>query len=236
MRNQRPSGCQLLALKNRIREETDCAIKIRLRQREVKILLELGQTSQAISAAGELPRDGTGLSILGDALCRGSRWKEAEAVFEAARKARLEEGYETRALALARGPLFLLAEARRDWQRCSQLADLPVLASRVSRLSGGSPVPPNTDGFPWETLALLERCHAGSDPRGLLGAVMVWGRGEREWKWRVMYEGVALCSAAGVLTQQWRRHFRSISGMVLDPRWPGERKALKAFLGTPGIT
>ena len=232
MRNQRPGGCQLLALKNRIREEGDASEKLRLRQREVKMMLELGQIPQAILAARELPPDGTGLSILGDALCKGSRWKDAEAVFEAARKARLDEGCEARALALARGPLFHLAEARRDFCRCSMLADLPVLVSRVSRLTGRAAVPPDTEGFPWETLALLERCHAGGDPGELVSAVAAWGRSEREWKWRAVYEGMSLSHASGASVHQWRRVFRSMPGTVLDPRWPAERRTAKAILGT----
>ncbi len=232
MRNQRVGGCQLLALKNRLRGETDPDLIQKLRQREVRILLELGQTAQAIAAARALPQDGTGLSILGDVLCRTSRWKEAEEVFESARQARMGEGFETRALALARGPLFLLSEARRDWARCRELADLPVLASRVARLSGGQPVPFETSGFPWEAVAMLEACHAGGSPEALPLAVQTWGMAEREWKWRVLFEGVILFDGAGLSLQPWRKLYRSIEGIVLDPRWPGERKTLKTILGT----
>jgi len=239
MRNQRPGGCQLLALKNRLRNETDPDATMKLRHREVKILLELGQIPQAILAARALPPDGTGLSILGDALCRGSRWKEAEAVFEAARRARLDEGSEARAQALGRGPLFLLAEARKDWARCAELADLPVLAARVARLSGEETPPGEPTGgggFPWDTLAMLEMCHRGADPSGLPAALQEWGRGEREWKWRVVFEGTSLSAAAGLHLGHWRRLFRSIDGVVLDPRWPAERKALKTVLGAEGRT
>jgi hypothetical protein len=239
MRNQRPGGCQLLALKNRLRQETDPDVKLKLRQREVKILHELGQMPQAISAARALPPDGTGLSILADVLCRGSRWKEAESVFEAARRVRMDEGSEARVKALARGPLFLLAEARKDWARCAELADLPVLAARVARLSGGESEPGDPagqEGFPWDTLAMLEACHGGADPESLPLALQAWGRGEREWKWRVVFEGAILSAAAGLNPGPWRRLFRSMDGVVLDPRWPTERKALKTVLGTGGRT
>ncbi len=239
MRNQRPGGCQLLALKNRLRQETDPDVTTKLRQREVKILLELGQMPQAISAASALPPDGTGLSILADVLCRGSRWKEAESAFEGARRARMDEGSGARALALARGPLFLLAEARKDWVRCAELADIPVLAARVSRLSGGEAGnggPAGEAGFPWDTLTMLEACHGGADPSGLPLAAQEWGRGEREWKWRVVFEGATLTSRAGLPLGPWRRLFRSIDGVVLDPRWPMERKALKTILGAGGRT
>ncbi|MFO7626124.1 MAG: hypothetical protein R6V62_02555 [Candidatus Fermentibacteraceae bacterium] len=222
-----------------MRQETDPDVAMKLRQREVKILLELGQIPQAISAARALPPDGTGFSILADVLCHASRWKEAESVFEAARLARIEEGSEARAQALARGPLFLLAEARKDFGRCSELADLPVLAARVARLSGGTAEPagpPGEEGFPWGTLAMLEACHAGADPACLPVAVQAWGRGEREWKWRVVFEGATLTSAAGLHLGPWRRLFRSIDGVVLDPRWPTERKALKTVLGAGGRT
>lgn len=237
MRNQRPGGCQLLALKNRLRQETDPGVAARLRQREVKILLELGQITEAISAAGALPQDGTGLSILADCLCHGRRWKEAESVFEEARLSRMREGSETKARALARGPLFLLAEARKDWARCAELADLPVLAARVARLSGswsGQFVKTRDDGFPWDTLAFLEACHGGDDPSGLPSALQAWGRGEREWKWRVVFEGATLASAAGLSPGPWKRLFVSIEGAVLDPRWPVERKALKSLLAEGG--
>ena len=240
MRNQRPGGCQLLALKNRLRQETDPDVTMKLRQREVKILLELGQMPQAVSAARALPPDGTGLSILADVLCRGSRWKEAESVFEEARRVRISEGSEARAGALARGPLFLLAEARKDWGRCAELADTQVLCARVARLSGGGAKPaawPGTEaGFPWDTLAMLEACHGGADPSCLLPALQEWGRGEREWKWRVLFEGATLSAAAGLNPGPWRRLFRSMDGLVLDPRWPAERKALKTVLGTGGRT
>lgn len=239
MRNQRPGGCQLLALKNRLHRETDPDVVLKLRQREVKILLELGQLPQAVSAARALPPDGTGLSILADVLCHGSRWKEAESVFEGARRARMDEGSEARARALARGPLFLLAEARKDWGRCVELADLPVLCARVARLSGagtGPDEPTCDEGFPWDTLALLEACHGGGDPARLPEAVQAWGRGEREWKWRVVFEGATLTASAGLPLGPWRRLFRSIDGVVLDPRWPTERKALKTVLGAGGRT
>lgn len=239
MRNQRPGGCQLLALKNRLHQETDPDAILKLRQREVKILLELGQMPQAISAARALRPDGTGLSILADVLCRGSRWKEAESVFEAARRVRMDEGSEARAQALARGPLFLLAEARKDWGRCAELADIPVLCARVARLSGTETEPGEPargEGFPWDTLAMLEACHGGADPSCLQMALQEWGRGEREWKWRVVFEGATISAASGLNLGPWRRLFRSMDGVVLDPRWPAERKALKAVLGAGGRT
>jgi hypothetical protein len=236
MRNQRPDGCQLLALKKRLREETDPGAILRLRQREVKILLELGQMPQALAAARLLPGDGTGLSILGDVLCRRGHWKEAEATFEAARRARLAEGHGVRASALARGPLFLLAEARKDWSRCMELADIPVLEARTRRLSGEAPAPSDSSGFPWETIALLERCHLGGDPRQLPEAALKWGKGEREWKWRLVFEGATIHSRRELPLNPWRRIVRAMSGVVLDPRWPGERKALKALMGFPKRT
>lgn len=219
--------------------ETDPDVILKLRQREVKILLELGQMPQAISAARALPPDGTGLSILADVLCRGSRWEEAESVFEAARRVRMDEGAEARAQALARGPLFLLAEARKDWGRCTELADLPVLAARVARLSACETAPGEPScagGFPWDTLAMLEACHGGADPSCLPVALQAWGRGEREWKWRVVFEGASLTVSAGLNPGPWRRLFRSMDGVVLDPRWPAERKALKTVLGAGGRT
>jgi pentatricopeptide repeat protein len=220
-----------------LKSETDPEAALRLGQREVRILLELGQTSQALAAARSLPGNGTGLSVLGDVLCRAGRWKEAESVFEQARRARLEEGMEARAAALARGPLFLLAEAREDWDRCLELADIPVLTARARRLSGafGDPPPAQvSQGFPWAMIALLEDCHLGRDPIGLPEALAGWGRGEREWKWRVVSEGSGLFVRRGLPMDAWRRPFRSVSGPVLDPRWQAERKVLKAVLGSAG--
>lgn len=234
MRNQRPGGCQLLALKNRLRQETDPLVKAKLRQREVKILLELGQVSAAVSAARALPADGTGLSILADALCHGNRWTEAESVFEEARLSRIREGSDAKARALARGQLLHMAEARKDWARCSELADLPVLVARVARLSGGKPERLELTGeygFPWTTLTILEMCHGGADLSALPAALKEWGRGEREWKWRVVFESAFLAAEAGLNLAPWRRPFQSIEGVVLDPRWPSERKALKSLLG-----
>ena len=218
-----------------LKSETDPQTALRLGQREVRILLELGQTSQALAAARSLRRSGTGLSVLGDVLCRTGRWKEAESVFEQARRARLEEGMEGRAAALARGPLFLLAEARGDWERCMELADIPVLRARAERLSGapGDPCPAgDSEGYPWTTIALLEACHLGRDPAVLPETLAGWGRGEKEWKWRVVAEGSELFVRSGLPLDAWIRPFRSISGPVLDPRWLAERKALKTFLGS----
>lgn len=233
MRNQRPDGCQLLALKKRLREEADPGERLKLKQREVKLLLALGQAPQALAAARALPPDASGLSILADVLCRRGQWKEAEATFEAARQARVREGNESRALALARGPLFLLAEAREDWSRCMALADLPVLAARAARLAGRPAEPGNSSGFPWRVVALLEACHHGGNPAGLPEALLEWGRGEPEWKWRVLFEGVNLCMSRGISVLPFRRVFRGMGGPVLDPRWPRERRAVKAALGSP---
>jgi hypothetical protein len=83
---------------------------------------------------------------------------------------------------------------------------------------------------------MLEACHGGADPSGLPLAVQAWGRGVREWKWRVVFEGATLTADAGLPTGPWRRLFRSIDGVVLDPRWPTERKALKTILGAVGRT
>jgi len=219
-----------------MKSESDPGAALKLGRREIRILLELGQTSQALAAARLLPRNGAGLSVLGDVLCRAGLWKKAESVFDEARRARLAEGMESRAAALARGPLYLLAEARGDWERCLELVDIPVLKARAERVSGaggqdGSA--PDSAGFPWTTIALLEACHLGRDPTGLPEALAGWGMGEREWKWRVVAEGTELFLRRGLPPYAWRRPFRSIPGPVLDPRWAAERRSLKAVLGSP---
>lgn len=232
---KRNAGRQLLILRNRMKAPENTSKIASLRRKEANLLLELGQRDEAIAVATSLTEadsgDGSELAFLADILAGASKWRLAEENFAAARLLCLKSGREEKAFALAAGPLFLLAEARKDYDSCLRIAPSDLLRNRALRLSEQIPVgviPP--EASPWRELYLLEQVHSGGDPSLLSGILDNWKSGEAEWRWRILYEGASLEQRSGLPGKQWSIYLRETGRKVLDPRYPSERKALKRML------
>ncbi len=206
-----------------------------LRRREAGLLLELGQRDEAVAVATSLTeadtRDGSALAFLADVLASTCRWAAAEEKFTAAARLCAETGREEKAVALYAGPVFLLAEARGDYETCMQVAPFPLLRNRALRLSGHEPGEiTEPDSSPWRELFILEKVHNQGDVSLLNGILHSWKAGEAEWRWRILYEGAFLEYSSGEVSRQWGDYLRETGKKVLDPRYPGERKTMKKLV------
>ncbi len=231
----RNAGRQLLILRNRIKDLEDSSKMPSLRRREAGLLLELGQRDEAVAVATSLAetnaRDGSALAFLADVLASAGRWASAEKTFTAAAGLCAETGREEKAEALYAGPVFLLAEARGDFETCLQVAPFPLLRNRALRLSGHeSGESSQPDSSPWRELFILEKVHKQGNVSLLSGILDHWKAGEAEWRWRILFEGAFLEYSSGEVSRQWGDYLRETGKKVLDPRYPGERKALKRLL------
>ncbi len=229
---KRNAGRQLLITRNRLKEETDQVKICSLRRLEASLLIELRQFDQAVSVAGVLAEsgsgDGSGAAFYADILARTGKWRLAEKQFTIARDRCLSSGRQAKARSLEQGPLYIMAEARKDAEKCMALASTPVLRERAARRSGELVKTVSSEtASPWKELALLERVHNGETPKILTGILNSWSAGEGEWRWRILFEGAMLCSEAGHSMKQWRKYLRNTGTNILDPRYHSERKVLK---------
>lgn len=232
---KRNAGRQLLITRNRLKAETKPSKIASLKRLEVNLLLDLGMPEEALVVATALAeahnRDSSAAAFLGDILARTSKWSTAEEQFTLAYELCLSMNKAEKAFSLAAGPMYLLAEARKDYTRCMEIAPSDILRARALRLSGKKAetfIQPETS--PWRELYLIEKAHAGSSPAALLGILDDWTAGEAEWRWRILFEGAVIACRTGVGLKQWRRYLKQTGGRVLDPRYFTERKQLKALL------
>jgi len=231
------SGRQLLALRNRLRGETDPAARRKLLRREVRLLVDLGNLQEAEKSCRRLfeenPRWPVALSMLADIACRTGDWKEAEELFRRAALMHVETGDPEGAARLRTGPLYRLAEARCDHDECALLcadggALGQVLASRAARRSGiaDRTGTPSEEGFLTLRLSALEEAWRGSSPERLLELAEDWGHTEPEWRWRLIVEAIGLWRAGGLDVRPWKRPVRDTACPVLDPRFNEEWRKL----------
>lgn len=231
------SGRQLLAVRNRLRGESDPAARRKLLRREVRLLVDLGNLREAEKSARRIleenPEWPGGHSILADMACRTGDWMEAEELFGRAALMLGETGDREGAARLRTGPLYRLAEARGDHAECSRLcadggALGQVLACRAARRSGatGSTETLSGEGFLTLRLAALEEAWRGYSPRGLLELAEDWGNTEPEWRWRLLVEAIGLWRDSGLDVRKWRRPVRDTVCPVLDPRFSEEWRRL----------
>jgi len=231
----RNAGRQLLILKNRMKTIENSSKIPSMRRREAVLLLELGQRDQAVAVAASLAEAdddrGSGLAFLADILASCGRWAAAREKFTAAAEMCAEKGRKEKAFSLAAGPLFLLAEAVKDYETCLLVAPLPLLKSRALRLKGLEPEKtPQPGNSPWRELWALEEVHVSGKVSLLDGILDNWKSGEAEWRWRILFEGAFLEFKSGTVSKQWGVYLRETGKRVLDPRYPGERSALKKML------
>jgi tetratricopeptide (TPR) repeat protein len=232
---KRIPGRQLLIVRNRLKAETDIAKKASLKRLEANLLFELGLRDEAVAVAASLADQdsagGSAYAFLADILAGMGRWRLAEENFVIAHRMCVESNRSLKAFSLAAGPLFLLAEAREDYERCIDIAPSELLRNRARRLSGAERVDaPKPDCSPWKELFLVEQVHSGGNFSILNDILHDWKAGEAEWRWRILFEGAVLCSEAGSSMKQWKMYLGQTGGRVLDPRYPHERKLLKMLL------
>ena len=235
---KRNAGRQLLITRNRLKAETNPSKKASLKRLEANLLLDLALPEEAMIVASALaeahPADAGAAAFLGDILARTGKWSASEEQFTRSYEICLTLNKKKKAFSLASGPMFLLAEARGDYERCIQVAPSQLLRNRALRLSGkrtaDDTAPPESS--PWRELHLIERVHNGSAPGILRGVLDDWTAGEAEWRWRILFEGGVISGEVGAGLKQWRRYLKLTVGRVLDPRYFQERKQLKAVLNT----
>jgi hypothetical protein len=233
------SGRQLLDLKARIRAESDPESRLRLRRKEALLLAQLGNLPEALSRADQLLREApehppTQL-LMADLLAMDGSWKKSLDAFLAAGQMARQLGEAGRAEKINLGPCYRIAEGLELLDICSEVVSgyssrlSAVLRWRLARL-GGDPIrrgpskmPEGHAGGIW----LLEACWRGRRQLAeLQEAARDWPAAEPEWRWRMVVEGHAIASRAGLSTRRWVRLAREASGDIKDPRFAAERKAL----------
>jgi tetratricopeptide (TPR) repeat protein len=239
--HDRNRGRRLLALSNLIRGETDDAKLMKLRKEEAALLIELGNPSEARSAAERLLADypdwPAGHAAAADIACRSGRWTDAEELFARAAELHASGGGTDASERLRTGPLYRLAEARGDYRSCLALCPGPgelagILAARASRHLGlAAPLPKECSEPLARRLLLLEQAWTGAVSGPLYGEVLEWGASEPEWRWRFIVEGLELHTAAGGDAGDWRQALAETACPVLDPRFGKERNRLALLSG-----
>jgi hypothetical protein len=168
----RNAGRQLLVTRNRQRTEKSAPKRASLKRIEAGLLLELGQKDAAVAVAASLAEENlqsnSHRAFLADILARAFMWREAEAQFAEAHRLCLVSGNIAKAHSIASGALFLLAEARGDYNRCYEIAPYDVLRWRACRLMGEEQeIAAVPSASPWMEIAILEKAHRGGSPLAL---------------------------------------------------------------------
>ncbi len=228
-------GRQLLITKSRLRTEKDSLKIALLKRKEASLLLELGRRPEALLVATALsksnPSNSSHRAFLADILCRMSKWRLAEEIFTEVYQLCLVNSKKDKAFSIAAGPLFLLAEAREDYERCLEIAPLPILKNRAERLMGNKVVDREApESEPWNQIAKLEKVHLGGNPHILPTLLKDWKLGEAEWYWRILFEATNLAVINGMSLKPWRKQLKQLHTVVLDPRYFIERRDLKKVL------
>jgi len=230
-------GRQLLSVRSRIVSETDQAGLRKLRRKEIRILLQLGNLHAAEDICETLVSDNPswppGYSIQADLACRSKNWNAAEMLFEKAAVEHERAGNIEAALRLRTGPVYRLTEARNDYEKCLSLCTgggelSGILMVRCKRLLGNSefPIPDSTEAWLSQRLLLLEQAWRGASFHELLRTAVEWDNTEPEWRWRFIVESADLWKRAGKDIREWQKPLKETSCPVLDPRFYKEWRRL----------
>ncbi len=230
-------GRQLLSIRNTIGSVTDPSRLRKLRRREIRILLELGNPAAAGDLCRELVSDNPswppGYSMLADLACRSGKWEEGERIFERAAAEHEAAGNIKAAVRLRTGPVYRLAEAREDYEKCLSLSSgdgelISILKIRSGRLSGSNDLslPDGLQDWLAQHLLMLESAWRGTQQRELLQAALEWSNTEPEWRWRFIVEGMAVWKRDGFDLDGWKKPVRSTVCPILDPRFHREWRNL----------
>ncbi|RKZ09250.1 hypothetical protein DRQ25_07085 [Candidatus Fermentibacteria bacterium] len=226
-------GRRLLSIRNRISLVTDPVGLRKLRRKEIRILLQLGNLTAAGDICGKLVSDNPswapGYSIMADLACHSGKWEEGERLFERAAGEHEAAGNSEAAQRLRTGPLYRLAEARGDHEKCLSLCtgtgDLnSVLKARSERQREitDSTLPEETHDQLAGRLLSLESAWRGTKQSELLQTAVEWSNTEPEWRWRFIVESMAIWERNGLDLDGWKKPVRSTACPVLDPRFHTE--------------
>ncbi len=221
-----------------LRTEEDPVKRKKLFRKAIRTLVRLGDLEEARKTASELsseyPDWQAAWSMAADIACRSGKWEEAERLFEKAAAMHAEAGDREAASRLRTGPLFILAEARKDYARCEELCrnggeTAKVLTARSRRLAGKPPTGeiPHCRERLASKLAVLENAWKGRGLGRLAVMAAEWGSDEPEWRWRFVVEGIHLWKKRGMETRKWRKAIRGTVPPVLDPRFDEEWRILR---------
>lgn len=202
----------------------------KLRRKEIRILIQLGNLSAAGDICGKLVSDNPswppGYSIMADLSCHSGQWEKAEKLFERAAEGHEKEENIEAAERLRTGPVYRLAEARKDYEKCLSLCSgdgklKSVLRVRSGRLLENSEADLPEDAESWLTgcLLTLERAWRGISQQNLLQKAVEWDYTEPEWRWRFIVESRDIWKAMGLDLREWSRPVKDTVCPVLDPRF-----------------
>ena len=231
-------GRQLLSIRNRISSASDSNGLRKLRRREIRILLQLGNLQAAGDICRELVSDNPswppGYSIMADLACHSGKWEEGEKLFERAAQEHEEAGNLKAALRLRIGPVYRLAEARNDNEKCLSLCSgegelSSILGIRSERRSGNidRKLPDLAQDSLAQHLLMLESAWRGSQQPGLLRIAAEWLNNEPEWRWRFIVESMIIWKRDGLDLDQWKKTVKSTVCPVLDPRFHKEWRTIQ---------
>lgn len=217
--------------------ESDPSRLRKLRRKEIRILLKLGNLSAAGDICGELVSDNPswppGYSIMADLACHSGQWEEAEKLFEKAAAEHESEGNIESAERLRTGPVYRLAEARGDYEKCSSICSgegelMSVLKIRSGRLLGNNDekLPTLPENWLAQHLLTLEKAWRGISHQELLRKAVEWDNTEPEWRWRFIVESRDIWKGMGLDMSEWIRPVRDTACPVLDPRFHSEWREL----------
>ena len=226
-------GRQLLSIRNRISSVSDPSELRKLRRREIRVLLQLGNLSAAVDICREMILDNPswppGYSIMADLVCHSGKWDEGERLFERAAHEHEGAGNVKAAQRLRMGPVYRLAEARDDYKKCFSLCEGEgelngVLRTRSERQSGSKDtrLPAETQDWLAERLLMLESAWRRMKHPELLGTAVDWSSTEPEWRWRFIVESMEILKRDGLDLNGWKKPVRSTVCPVLDPRFHKE--------------
>ncbi len=230
-------GRQLLSIRSRIGSVDDPSRLRKLRRREIRILLQLGNLSVAWNICRELVSDNPswppGYSIMADLACRSGKWEEGERLFEKAAAEHETAGNIKAAVRLRTGPVYRLAEARDDYEKCLSLCSgdgelSSILKIRSGRQSGSNEarLPEKAQDFLAQRLLILESAWRGTQQHELLQIAVEWSNTEPEWRWRFIVESMDVWKRDGLDLDGWKKPVRSTVCPVLDPRFHSEWRKL----------
>ncbi|MCD4702166.1 MAG: tetratricopeptide repeat protein [Candidatus Aegiribacteria sp.] len=230
-------GRQLLSIRNTISSVTDPSRLRKLRRREIRILLQLGNTTAAGDICRELVSDNPswppGYSIMADLACWSGEWEEGERLFERAATEHETAGNIKAASRLRTGPVYRLAEARDNYEKCLSLCSgegelESILKIRSGRLLGSNEASLPEEAQDWlgQRLLMLESAWRGTHQHDLLQIAVDWSNTEPEWRWRFIVEGMAVWKRDGLDLDGWKKPVRSTVCPILDPRFHREWRSI----------
>ncbi|NOQ21348.1 MAG: hypothetical protein GQ565_01685 [Candidatus Aegiribacteria sp.] len=213
---------------------TDPSRMRKLRRKEIRILFQLGNRAAAWDICRKLVSDNPswppGYSIMADLACRSGKWEEGERLFEKAAAEHETAGNTNAAVRLRIGPVYRLAEARDDYEKCLALCSSEgelknVLKVRLGRLLGSNNVR-LPEGVAQDRLAqrllMLESAWRGMQQHELLKTALEWSNTEPEWRWRFIVESMDVSKRDGLDLDEWEKPIKSTVCPVLDPRFHNE--------------